>query len=202
MKQLADEVYTLQRVPVLKLNTQQVLNHPNTLHANEDNVFGTMHMGVVKCRCYEFLFAAPPSSPRLLLTGNGVPQVRQSSITVCWLPALDTGGLDDLRYNIYLYDTTDPDSEFNKLNDEGVVQEEGGDNQTSICYELEDIDTQTSYGIIVVAANGVTGDPLLLSDLDQVQGRSVVFFLTLGEDLVPDGGSSSNGDYLIVYIPV
>lgn len=139
--------------------------------------------------CYGTL--APPSSPRLLLTRNGVPQVSQSSITVCWLPALDMGGLNDLHYNIYLYDTADSDPVFNRVNKELVVQEEGGDNQTSICYELRDINTQTSYGVIVVSANGATGDPMVLRGVDEVQDHSVVFFLTLGEDLVPVGGSDS-----------
>lgn len=138
-------------------------------------------------------FLAPPSSPRLLLTSEGVPQVSQTSITVCWLPSLDMGGLDDLHYNIYLYDTDSPAPEFNRVNSNEVLQE-GGGNQTSICYELQDIDTQTSYGIIVVAANGATGDPAMLRDLDQVQGHSVVFFLSLGEDLVPVGGATCNSE--------
>ena len=96
---------------------------------------------------------------------------------MCWLPSLDTGGLDDLRYNLYLFDTTDVAPEFNKVNDEGVVQEEG---DSMICYELQDINTNTSYGIIVVAANGATGDPQVLQ-ADQVPSHSAVFFLSMVE---------------------
>ena len=138
-------------------------------------------------------FTGLPSSPRLLLSEGGIPQVSQSSITVCWLPALDAGGLDDLRYNLYLFDTDSSNPEYNKVNSDGVVQESGGNNQTRICYELQDIDTQTSYGIIVVSANGATGDPERLTDVDTVQGHSVVFFLSLGDDLTP-----TTGEYFIV----
>lgn len=100
------------------------------------------------------------------------------------------GGLTDLHYNIYLFDTTDPDPVFNRVNQEAVEQEAGGDNQTSICYPLRDINTQTSYGVIVVSANGATGDPAVLRGIEEVQDHSVVFFLTLGEDLVVDRGST------------
>ena len=106
---------------------------------------------------------------------------------MCWLPSLDTGGLDDLRYNLYLFDATEEAPEFNKVNDEGVVQEEG-DNQTVICYELQDINTDASYGIIVVAANGATGDPQVLQT-DQVPSHSAVFFLSRVE------GQDCSGKY-------
>lgn len=97
---------------------------------------------------------------------------------MCWLPALDSGGLDDLHYNIYLFNTELDDPEFNKVNTEPVVQENG---QNNICYELEGTDTSESYGIIVVSANGATGDPPTLMNLDEVQGHSITFFLSRGQ---------------------
>lgn len=127
-----------------------------------------------------------------------MPSVDGRSIRVCWLPALDSGGLDDLRYNVYLYVTDEEVPVFNRFNSEGIVQEEGGNNQTALCHSLEDIATDTSYGIIVVSANGATGDPETLTNVDDVQGRSVVFFLTLGQ-LAQVGSISCNGNYHACY---
>ena len=138
----------------------------------------------------------PPSSPRLSLTGEGVPSINGDSIRVCWLPALDSGGLDDLRYNVYLYVTNEEPPVFNRVNSESIVLAEGGSNQTTLCHNLEDIATDTSYGIIVVSANSATGDPQMLANVDDVQGRSVVFFLTLGE-LAQVGSTSCNGMYVV-----
>ena len=111
--------------------------------------------------------------------------MNQDSITVCWLPALDSVGLDDLRYNIYLYDSTLEEPTYQKANDEGIVQEDG-DSDTNICYDVSVENTDTSYGVLVVSANGATGDQEELTDVQEVQDRFVVFFVALGSDLVAE----------------
>ncbi len=69
-----------------------------------------------------FIFTEPPPSPRLFLEQGGAPRVSQGSIRVCWLPALDSSGLNDLRYNVYIYNTDQDDPIYNRVNSDGVVR--------------------------------------------------------------------------------
>lgn len=136
-----------------------------------------VHMWLLNNFCYSI---GPPSSPRLILGSAGSPRRNGDTITICWLPALDPGGLSDLRYNIYVYDTSVDDPTFERANpSEGIVQG-AGDDQTQICYDVEVSDTGSSYGIIVVSSNGATSvtDTQVLMNVEDVQDRSVTFFVT------------------------
>ena len=118
-----------------------------------------------------FLFPAPPSSPRLILSGGGAPRVSEdrTSISVYWLPSLDCGGIPEtLHYNIYLYDTAVDEALFEKVNSEPITQV---DNVTRVCYEVPIGDPETSYGVVVVASNGATVDPDSFTDVAGVQDR-------------------------------
>lgn len=100
---------------------------------------------------------------------------------MCWLPALDSGGLDDLRYNVYLYDTSLEEPFFERVNEEMEIR--SVINDTSIlCHDAPIINDETSYGVVVVSANGATGDPENFTDVSEVQDRFVVFFVALGGD--------------------
>jgi len=98
---------------------------------------------------------------------------------VCWLPSLDKGGLNDLRYNLYIFSTDTEKPTYRRLNPpEGVVQQDG-DDTTKICYKAEITGVGANYGVIVVATNGATAsvDGEVISDVELVQGRSVAFFV-------------------------
>ncbi len=126
-----------------------------------------------------YYFAAPPSSPRLILGREGVPIVSGCVATVCWLPALDKGGLNDLRYNIYIFSTESNSPRYTRLNPpEGVVQQNGGDS-TKVCYDATSSGFGDNYGIIVVSTNGATAsiDGAVISNVEEIQGRSVAFFV-------------------------
>lgn len=157
----------------------------NWLHkifiANEDRT-------LIMSTCFQLYLIVPPSSPRLIPGRGGAPQVGvgSRSITVCWLPAINSGGLNNVHYNIYLYDTNQDNPIFNKVNPEGIMHERSAStNNDRICYEATGVDPQTSYGVVVVSANGATGNPQTLTNLEAVQNRSVVFFVALGSDLAP-----------------
>ena len=123
-------------------------------------------------------FLAPPSSPRLILGSGGLPIVSGDITTVCWLPALDKGGLDDLRYNIYIFSTDEKSPTYMRLNPaEGVVQQ-GGDDNTQVCYDAKITGVGLNYGIIVVSTNGATvSTDGVAINVEDVQGRSVAFFV-------------------------
>ena len=98
---------------------------------------------------------------------------------VCWLPALDKGGLDNLRYNIYIFSTDKDNPTYMRLNPaEGVVQQ-GGDDNSQVCYDAKITGVGPNYGIIVVSTNGATAsiDGDTIGNVEDVQGRSVAFFV-------------------------
>ena len=128
---------------------------------------------------YFTFLSAPASSPRLILGSGGLPVVNGDMITVCWLPSLNKGGLDDLRYNLYVFSTDVQSPTFRRLNPpEGVVQEDG-DDTTNVCYAARIAGFGINYGMIVVATNGATAsiDGEVITDAELVQGRSVAFFV-------------------------
>ena len=57
--------------------------------------------------------------------------------------------------------------------------QEGESNETRICYNVEVSDSRSDYGLIVVSSNGATAvtDVEVLSDVQDVQSRSVTFFV-------------------------
>ncbi len=136
---------------------------------------------------FVYNYIVPPSSPRLILSGSGTPRIGQNSISVCWLPAEDSGGLDDLHYNIYLYDTSLDNPDYLKANNEGIFQE-NGNSDSNVCYEVEITGENINYGVLVVSANGATGDPQSITDVGSIEGRFVAFFLSSSQNL-----SSCNG---------
>ena len=149
-------------------------------------------------------FPAPPSSPRLILGGGGAPRVsdNRTSISVCWLPSLDSGGIPEtLHYNIYLYDTAVNVSLFEKVNSEPII-DATMDNMTRICYEVPINDPETSYGVVVVASNGATVDPDNFTDVAGVQDRFVVFFVALGDLSDPTTVESPTCGKYYTVIPV
>ena len=114
----------------------------------------------------------PPSSPQLLASK---PTVDGTFVTVCWGPALNSGGLDDLHYNVYVRQVDQ--AVYTKVNNEGIFSSE-----SKICHEVSGLDAMTSYAVVVVSANGATGDPETLDQqLTSVQGHFVAYFVDTGE---------------------
>lgn len=116
--------------------------------------------------------AESPSSP--VLTRKPVT-VDGTFVRVCWGAALDSGGLDDLHYNVYVQ-RTDSSSGFTKVNADSIV------GSGEICHEISGLDPFSSYAVIVTSANGATGDPETLDQqLSTVQGRFLAYYVDTGE---------------------
>ena len=86
------------------------------------------------------------SSALLLLVHEGVPTVRQSSISLCWLPALDTGGLNDFHYNIYLFNTSENNPIIIQQSQQRIMWYDRELKATFTMNCMQDINVQTSYG--------------------------------------------------------
>ena len=93
---------------------------------------------------------------------------------MCWLPALEKGGLNDLSYSIYLYDTSLMEPVFKRV---GTVTG-NFTNQEKIPFDVDISDAASSFSVMVVSVNGATGDPESFTDVQEVQDRSVVFFFS------------------------
>ena len=97
-------------------------------------------------------------------------------VSLCWGAALDSGGLDDLHYNIYIHLPGVDGPMYRKVNNEAIK------GKGEICYNVSGIKPMSSYAIVVTSANGATGDPKTLDQsLTTVDGQYVAFFVDTGE---------------------
>ena len=88
---------------------------------------------------------------------------------------MDSGGLDDLHYNVYIRQVDQ--ATYTKANSEGIVS-----SKQTICHEVSGLNPMSSYAIVVASANGATGDPETLDQqLTRVQGHFVAYFVDTGE---------------------
>ena len=129
----------------------------------------------------DFFRPVPPTHPHTpespsppLLTVE--PVVDGTYVDVCWGAALDSGGLNDLHYNIYVHQTGVDGPMYMKINDVGIM------GTGEICHPVSGFNPMSSYAIVVTSANGATGDPETLDQsLTTVEGQYVAFFVDTGE---------------------
>jgi len=94
-------------------------------------------------------------------------------VRVFWRSAQDSGGLDDLHYNVYV---RAGEPQYSRVNDVPIIGT--GD----LDYEVVGLAPGTSYTIVVTSANGATGDPETLDlELSTVQGQFVAYFVGTGQ---------------------
>ena len=117
------------------------------------------------------LSVEPPTAPQI---SPDPPTIDGTFIVVCWRAVNNSGGRDDLHYNIYTLPAGG--SIFSRANAEPI--EPSGANQ---CYELSGLQSQTSYTIVVTSANGATNDPVEFEELSQVENRFIAFYVSTGE---------------------
>ncbi len=104
------------------------------------------------------------------------PVVDGTFTTVYWSASLNSGGLDDLHYNIYVHRVGTTGAMYNKVNTEPIT------GTSDLSYNVPGLDGSSSYAIVVVAANGATGDPQTLDQqLTEVDGHYVAYFVDTGE---------------------
>ena len=104
------------------------------------------------------------------------PVVDGTFVTVCWGSALNTGGLDDLHYNVYVHQVGMDGAMYNKVNDNPIT------GSGELCHEISGLNSMSSYAVVVTSANGATGDPPTLDQqLSSVQGQFVAYFVDTGE---------------------
>ena len=115
-----------------------------------------------------------PSPPLLTVE----PVVDGTNVDVCWRAALNSGGLNDLHYNIYVHQIGVEGAMYMKVNDVGIT------GTGEICHPVPSsrLNPMSSYAILVTSANGATGDPETLDQsLTTVDGQYVAFFVDTGE---------------------
>ncbi len=104
------------------------------------------------------------------------PVVDGTVVTVCWGSALNTGGLDDLHYNVYIRQVGMDVAMYNKVNDNPIT------GSGELCHDISGLNLSSSYAVVVTSANGATGDPPMLDQqLSSVQGQFVAYFVDTGE---------------------
>ena len=112
-----------------------------------------------------------PSSPRVAI--GDPPTVSDTSITICWLPSEDAGERNDVVYNIYLLQFEEVDKAYQRVMTED--RNTDADPSIALCHTIQNLIPQSTYSVVVTAANNATNDPESFADVSVVQDRFIAF---------------------------